>query len=153
MPISYIDGDATYPQGNDPKILAHVCNDRGGFGKGFALAVGNRWPGVKRYFKAWYSSKIRFELGVIQLVEVNPAFWVANMLAQHGYQSDSNPTPLRMEALRTCLEKLRFEALDRGASVHMPRIGSGLAGGDWDDIEPLIERELEGIDVFVYTLV
>ena len=29
-----------------------------------------------------------------------------------------------------------------GASVHMPRIGCGLAGGKWERIEPLIERTL-----------
>jgi hypothetical protein len=28
------------------------------------------------------------------------------------------------------------------ASVHMPRIGCGLAGGPWQEIEPLIRRNL-----------
>ncbi|THA79646.1 hypothetical protein E6R60_03350 [Streptomyces sp. A0642] len=42
--------------------------------------------------------------------------------------------------------------LKLGASVHMPRIGCGLAGGTWSRIEPLIEKRLtgRGIPVTVY---
>ena len=38
------------------------------------------------------------------------------------------------------------------ATVHMPRIGCGLAGGTWDNIEPIIERTLceADIEVSVY---
>jgi O-acetyl-ADP-ribose deacetylase (regulator of RNase III) len=43
-------------------------------------------------------------------------------------------------------------AHELGASVHMPRIGCGLAGGDWSKVEPLITRRLtdKGIAVYVY---
>ncbi|GGN44191.1 hypothetical protein GCM10012285_26520 [Streptomyces kronopolitis] len=39
-----------------------------------------------------------------------------------------------------------------GASVHMPRIGCGLAGGVWSRVEPLISVRLArgGIPVTVY---
>jgi len=33
--ISYIKGDATAPQGKGVKVIAHLCNDLGGWGKGF----------------------------------------------------------------------------------------------------------------------
>lgn len=44
------------------------------------------------------------------------------------------------------------KARELGASVHMPRIGCGLAGGTWSRIEPLIERRLisAGLSVTVY---
>jgi hypothetical protein len=29
-------GDATSPQAKGPKVIAHVCNDIGAWGKGFA---------------------------------------------------------------------------------------------------------------------
>jgi hypothetical protein len=36
----------------------------------------------------------------------------------------------------------------------MPRIGCGLAGGQWSEIEPIIERTLlaAGVEVYVYDL-
>ena len=46
------------------------------------------------------------------------------------------------------------KALELEASVHMPRIGCGLAGGNWDQIEPLLEEHLAmaGFDVRMYDL-
>jgi hypothetical protein len=42
--------------------------------------------------------------------------------------------------------------MELGASVHMPRIGCGLAGSKWTRIEPLIEQYLcgRGVTVTVY---
>jgi O-acetyl-ADP-ribose deacetylase (regulator of RNase III) len=40
-------------------------------------------------------------------------------------------------------------ALEKGASVHMPRIGCGLAGGRWELIEPMIVTRLSDRDVAV----
>lgn len=34
MTITYIKGDATCPQAKGVKIICHVCNDLGGWGKG-----------------------------------------------------------------------------------------------------------------------
>ncbi len=44
------------------------------------------------------------------------------------------------------------KAVELGASVHMPRIGCGLAGGRWPRVEPLIVERLvrRGIEVTVY---
>jgi hypothetical protein len=36
--------------------------------------------------------------------------------------------------------------------IVMPRIGTGLAGGRWPDIEPLITDTLQGVPVTVYDL-
>jgi hypothetical protein len=52
------------------------------------------------------------------------------------------------------LAKVAQKALELEASVHMPRIGCGLAGGEWSRIEPLIVNSLceKGVDVTVYDL-
>ncbi|MEU2680946.1 hypothetical protein ABZ638_29070 [Streptomyces sp. NPDC007107] len=44
------------------------------------------------------------------------------------------------------------ESAGLGASVHMPRIGCGLAGGTWARVEPLVTGRLvaRGIEVTVY---
>jgi hypothetical protein len=34
-------------------------------------------------------------------------------------------------------------------AVQMPKIGSGLAGGDWTIIEKIIEETLEGVETFI----
>ncbi len=80
--------------------------------------------------------------------------WVANMVGQRGIQRSKGKSPIRYDAVEKCLDKVASFALDLGATVHMPRIGCGLAGGKWEEIEPIIIRQLcsKGIDVYVYDL-
>ena len=152
--IHYVKGDATQPQAKGNRIIAHVCNDLGGWGKGFVLAISKRWPEPEATYRAWHKdrSKNDFGLGAIQIVRVEPYIWVANMVAQRGMRTGSNGPPIRYEAVRACLKKLAVEANGLRASVHMPRIGCGLAGGRWEEIEPVILDELvsQGIEVTVY---
>ena len=55
---------------------------------------------------------------------------------------DRSGVDLRYPALLDCLTKLAELAAEHGASVHMPRIGCGLVGGRWDEVEPLIVQTL-----------
>ncbi|WP_253732040.1 hypothetical protein [Listeria monocytogenes] len=41
--ITYLKGDATNPMAKGNKIIAHICNDVGGWGKGFVLAISRKW--------------------------------------------------------------------------------------------------------------
>lgn len=92
-------------------------------------------------------------LGDIQLVEVvRDEIWVANLIAQHGISVRGGVPPIRYLTLRECLRTLAGEARRLSASVHMPRIGCGLAGGKWEMVAPIIEEELNDLSVTVYDL-
>ena len=152
--ITYVRGDATVPSGEGAKVIAHVCNDRGGWGKGFVLALSRRWPEPEAAYRRWHRDRARngFGLDAVQLVQVEPLVWVANMVGQHGIRTGSNGVPVRYEAIDAALATIAAQAADLGASAHMPRIGCGLAGGRWDRVEPLIHDRLvrHGIAVTVY---
>lgn len=147
-------GDATAPRGKGVKLIAHVCNDLGGWGKGFVLAVSRRWPEPEAAYRRWHRERAGndFGLGAAQFVRVGPYVWVANMVGQRGMRTGSKGVPVRYEAIDTGLGLVAERAVELGASVHMPRIGCGLAGGSWSRIEPLIEQRLvsRGIPVTVY---
>jgi O-acetyl-ADP-ribose deacetylase (regulator of RNase III) len=150
-PLRFLKGAATEPDATGRRIVAHVCNDAGGWGKGFVLAISRRWSEPERAYREWYSRRAKndFALGAVQLVTVLPDTWVANMVGQHGYRRVGDVPPIRYDAVETCLKALAERALELGASVHMPRIGCGLAGGTWDRIEPIILRTLSARDVSV----
>lgn len=155
--ISYVTGDATRPQGSGPVIVAHVCNNVGAYGAGFAAAVAQRWPEARNAYMAWHGRRepSNFGLGGVQTARVEPAIWVANMVAQDGLRNAENPRPLKYYALELCLATIGLAARQNNASIHMPRIGCGLAGGSWDRVEPLIRREVcdkTDVDVVVYDL-
>lgn len=155
-PIHYIKGDALQPVATGNKIIAHVCNDIGWWGKGFVLAISKKWKQPEQQFKQWYKSNDNFQLGEVQFVQVTDDTWVANIIGQHEVKTrvKKGVVPVRYEAIAKGLEKVAAFAATKKASVHMPRIGCGLAGGTWDKIEPLITDALasKSIPVTVYDL-
>jgi O-acetyl-ADP-ribose deacetylase (regulator of RNase III) len=153
MNIRYEKGDATSPRGPGPKVIVHICNDAGKWGKGFVLAVSKRWPQPEQvYRRAFRESPPR--LGDVQLVPVTDDITVANVIGQHNVRSPRSkaPAPISYPAVREGLAKVAAFAREHGAAVSMPRIGCGLAGGTWEEMEPIIVQTLceQGVPVTVY---
>ena len=118
------------------------------------LAISRRWPQPEQRYRAWHRGEesFPFALGQVQFVQVDEHLWIANLVGQQGMTMRDGVPPIRYEAVREGLARIASKAKELGASVHMPRIGCGLAGGKWEEIEPLIEHELIGksISVCVY---
>ncbi|MGC4094996.1 MAG: hypothetical protein QM756_45180 [Polyangiaceae bacterium] len=109
MSIHYLQGDATSPQATGNAIVCHVCNDVGGWGQGFVVAVSKRWPEPEAAYRAWYAAREQndFGLGGVQLVQVEPEKWVANMVAQVGTRPKNGKPPIRYDAVSACLPSSR----------------------------------------------
>lgn len=151
--IQYLKGDATAPTLPGNKIIAHICNDAGRWGKGIVLTISKRWKEPEASFRSWFASGENFELGKVQFVQVSTDTWVANIIGQHNVASKKNMNmvpPVRYEAIAAGLRAVGDFALAHNATVHMPRIGCGLAGGTWDRVEPLIQESLSDNDVAAY---
>jgi O-acetyl-ADP-ribose deacetylase (regulator of RNase III) len=148
--IHYIKGDATRPRGDGKKIICHICNDIGAWGAGFVLAISARWDAPEEAYREM-TPKERM-LGMVQLVPVEDDITVANMIGQRGIGYDKNGlAPIRYSAVRAALAAVNDVAYRTGATLHMPRIGCGLAGGRWEDIEKII-HDVASVNVYVYDL-
>jgi O-acetyl-ADP-ribose deacetylase (regulator of RNase III) len=156
MNIQYLVGDATSPAGGGPAIIAHVCNDVGGWGRGFVMALSRRWPEPEQRYRAWHRGDEQqlFALGEVQFVQVGDALWVANLIGQRDVRPIGGVPPIRYDAIRRGLQYIAAEARRLGSSVHMPRIGCGLAGGNWEEVGKIVEQELaqKNVPVTVYDL-
>jgi O-acetyl-ADP-ribose deacetylase (regulator of RNase III) len=162
--ITYVKGDATNPRADGNKIVIHVCNDIGVWGAGFVMAVSNKWQTPEMEYRKWHASGFwrepgapskgwTFALGSIQYIQVKPDVWVVNMIGQRGLQRPGH-IPVSYTAIGNAMAYVSDLAKKLDASVHMPRIGCGLAGGNWESIEPLIQERLcsNGIAVTVYDI-
>jgi len=74
--IHYCVGDATRPNIDGNKIIAHICNDIGAWGRGFVLALSNTYPETERAYRSWYQQnspwdKLPCQLGFVQDVDVH----------------------------------------------------------------------------------
>lgn len=114
-------------------IIAHVCNNVGKFNKGFAQQVRTRYPIV---YDIYMSSPII--IGQIQSAKVANKFIIVNMIAMQGVYGANNRHPLSYKHLRECLLHLKRFADMMELPVHMPKIGAGLAHGDWETISNII---------------
>ena len=151
MPIDYVVGDATSPRAPGLKILVHCCNNVGAWGAGFVVALSRKWEAPERQYREWFSSE-RPELGEVQFVPVGDKVIVANLIGQMGLRGPGNEVPVRYDAIRQGLETVAEHAQKHHATVHMPRMGCGLAGGSWDEIEAIINDVMPDIRVRVYDI-
>ena len=157
--IHYIKGDATNPLINkgEYSVICHCCNTLGAWGAGFVLALSKRFPKVKEHYLSLIKSINSGErLGKVGFVKTNKNIVVANILAQDRiYRSVDGKIPLNYDALREGFRNVYNKFIgykDIPFTIHMPRIGCGLAGGDWNIVENIIKDEFikNGIDVYVY---
>ena len=155
LQIEYLFGDARIPRGTGQRVIAHVVNDATpNWGGGFALEVAKKWSFIQEEFRGWVQQdRSNLHLGNIHYAQIEEDLSIVHMVAQRGYGTSTKPR-IRYAALRNALDKLHSVAFEKGASVHMPRIGTGLAGGHWELIRELVDERLvrEGIPVFVYSL-
>ena len=154
--MTVVRGDALEPRGKGRKIIAHIVNDRTANwgGRGFAQQVAKSRPEVQRAFREAASQRRTvLKLGSTHFFKQEGEIEFAQMVAQKGYGPSSSPR-IRYAALRTCLTEVAERAFHEGATVHMPVIGTGQAGGAWQVIDEIIRETLGtlGVPVTVYVL-
>ena len=186
MKLNFVVGDATNPfkhgDINAIKIVCHICNDAGGWGSGFVVALTKRFGkgagSPEHSYRQWYKKgeyehdsshdglgMVPFKLGRFQLVTVEVRSLVCNMVAQNemgglyeeGVRLDI--ANVNYSSLYECFLRLKtrlslhFSESEK-IELHAPRIGCGLGGGNWNTVEAVIKKALQdtNIDVYIYDL-
>ena len=158
--IHYKIGDATNPivRDNENSLIVHCCNTLGAWGAGFVVPLGRRYPKAKESYKEYIEKNGRGLLGEVDEVKVADNIYVENLMGQSFlYKKPNGEIPCNYIAIETGFLNIieKWLAKSENYSVHMPRIGCGLAGGDWKTIENIIQRtfvDVAEVDVYVYDL-
>lgn len=164
--LHFVNGDVTKATPKEtPIIIPHICNDEGKWGAGVSGSIGKAFPETEKQ----YRSLERYILGTVDVIKVGENLFVANMIAQHSigskdtyvtYEPEKSPlhlyrAPIRYEALAKCMRLVRnfcFADAKPWCSVHAPRFGTALSGGNWETIASLINEIWtdDGIEVTIY---
>ena len=125
-------------------VIVHGCNCQCQMGKGIALDI-------KRQFPEAYAADLatakgdRAKLGTFSMAEVASSglsFFIVNAYTQFHWRGDG--VKADYDAIRSVMRAIaaRFP----GCRIAYPKIGAGLAGGDWSVISGIIDEELAGLD-------
>lgn len=159
MEIKYIKGDATEPIVIDDKysVICHCCNALGAWGKGFVVPLGKKYPIAReKYLEFIENTPKENRLGSVSFAKVNDNIIVANIIGQYYTYPKEGKIPLDYEALEKGFKFIIniFKMHKMPLTIHMPKIGCGLAGGDWNVVEKIIKNTFikEEIEIYVYLL-
>lgn len=156
---------------NERVFVPHICNDVKAWGAGFVIPLGRHYPEAKKAYHETVSVNSLMKLGHtgyatcthaeyrkrnnIQAVEGDKgSVIIANMIAQKGTGFKDGVPPIRYDALKACMEDVKATVLQSPVKSRIccPAFGSGLAGGDWNIIEKMIEEIWKDIPVYVYVI-
>ena len=137
------------------KYIAHGVNCQNKMGSGVAKVIYKEYPIVKSSYHDFAKSAKQPSdlLGVNQRIylgdEVHES--VFNMFTQENYGYDGEKY-VSYEAIYNCFRNLTEEMqADSYPDIAIPKIGCGLAGGNWDIVSRIINDATgDDLDVYVY---
>lgn len=130
-------------------IIVQGCNMQGKMGSGLASKILDVYPeNLNTYLKAF--QKRQLTLGNVIYHEVNDSLIIANCITQVDYGRDENRVYANYHAIRDAFANVAKKSIELGLTVHFPKIGAGLAKGDWETITEIIRSELKHVHKAVY---
>jgi O-acetyl-ADP-ribose deacetylase (regulator of RNase III) len=128
-------------------VIAHGCNCFCTMGAGIAKAVKEIVPAAFEADKATQRGD-RAKLGTCSFAEIalgSSSLVVVNAYTQFDWRGRG--PKVDYAAVRSCMGWIKQHY--SGRRIGLPRIGAGLAGGDWPTIAAILEEELSGEDVIL----
>lgn len=131
-------------------IIVHGCNCQNVMGKGIAKSIKETFPAAYeadlKTIKGDKSKLGKFSWTPIQIQPHptnidNSTVYVVNAYTQYDYRGEG--VLVDYDAVRSCFGKLRSIA-SREDTIGYPKLGAGLAKGDWMIISRIIDEELDG---------
>jgi O-acetyl-ADP-ribose deacetylase (regulator of RNase III) len=143
------------------EVIAHGCNCQSKMGAGIAVEMANTFgcnrfpmenqgPSIRKLGNIDFKTFILGSNGAIWSWEDKnsntlhePELYVINAYTQNMYgknHKDGISVPVDYEAIALCMRKINV--LFKDMHIGLPKIGAGLAGGDWEKIKNIIKTEL-----------
>lgn len=149
MPIEYVKGDLLK---SDCEVIGHGCNCFNSFGAGIALQM------MDAHMPAWWADQRTWrgdkeKLGNFTFADdFNRRIY--NLYTQYSFSRTE--VSADYDAIRSSLQKMKAHLEETGflrKKVGLPKIGAGLAMGDWDKIARIIEEVFPVKTIYVYIYV
>ena len=132
----------------EERVIIHGCNAQGVMGAGVALAIRRAFPKAYKDYRDEYE-KFGLRLGDVIWSNCDGRM-IGNAITQNSYGRKG--LHLNYDALDRVMHRVGNRYNWSFHHIAMPKIGAGLAGGDWDRIAKIIEAHLDRTRVVIYEL-
>lgn len=140
----------------DISVIAHCCNCFGKMKSGIAPQIARAFPSAEEVDSKTTSGDSAKLGNCTVAFDETTCTTIYNLYGQYGYWKKTDGSiNLNYYHLAKSLEKMRDDMLDYGLEsdkIGFPKIGCGLAGGDWSVVGQMIETIFEKFDVTIYEL-
>ena len=146
--MKQVDGDLVkMALAGDFDLLVHGCNVFCTQGKGIALQVKDTWPEAYAADCATIKGDMS-KLGHFTFAKVGQVT-VINAYTQGNYWSHGQDKSCLADyrAIKSAFHRIVLQFGGQGLRFGIPRIGAGLAGGDWDIISKIIDEVMANEDL------
>ena len=145
MKIEYIKGDLLQTEVNH---IIHGCNSRGVMGSGVAKVLREKYPKAYNDYIFKYNN-YGLELGDVIVSVQDDGKVIHNTITQKDYGRDISRVYVSYWAIAEVFRNINSRGIKE---IAMPKIGAGLANGDWNVISAIIENTLIDTKPYVYVL-
>ena len=123
--------------------IVHGCNAQGVMGSGLALQIKQMYPKVYEEYRKYYEES-GLAVGLIVPVYINEKLCIINAITQKYYGRDKNTVYVSYAGIVTCMKRINrlIQLGDLPKVLHMPKIGCGLANGNWIYVSKCIDNEI-----------
>ncbi len=134
-------------------LILHGCNTKGVMGAGVAKQIAVNYPIVYSKYKKYCGTVWDHDiLGQCFFVDATKDLTIGNLFTQDTYGSDPKTRYVSYDAIDDCFSKIST-VIRRDTGIHFPKIGAGLANGDWAVIQSIIEHRLKdftNLNLWIY---
>jgi len=124
-------------------VIMHGCNCLCNMGSGIAKTIKDKYPQAYRAdCETIKGDKNKLGDYSYSIIGKDKQVILVNAYTQYSYSRDK--VDVDYEAVESVFKKIKKDF--SGKRIGYPLIGAGVAGGDWNIIETIINRELTGED-------
>ena len=146
--IHYVSGDILLSTAH---AIAHGIAANDPMTHGLARSLHEKYPAMHKDFHHW-CSQTHPSPGSAWMWGGADGARVVNLITQEGgYGHGARPGKATLKHVRDSLRALvNIVAEERFTSLALPRLATGVGGLEWDDVKPVIEERLGGLEIPVY---
>jgi O-acetyl-ADP-ribose deacetylase (regulator of RNase III) len=146
--IYQVSGDILLTQA---QMIAHGIAPNDPMNQGLALSLHEQYPSMHKDFHHWCHQS-HPKPGSAWMWGSSDGQRVVNLITQEGgYEHGARPGKATLKYIRDSLKEL-IKIIKKEAiiSIALPKLATGVGGLEWDDVLPIIEEKLGGLDIPIY---